>query len=181
MNIKNENASVDLMLNIKALIFDIDGVLSDGSIYLPSDGEQLRRMNVKDSYALQLAAKSGFHVAVISGGSSLPSKNRLNKLGIWDVNLSVLNKLEKLDEILLTHDISRDEALYMGDDIPDWEVMSVVGLPCAPANAAPEILDLAQIITTKNGGEGCVREIIEKVMRSQGKWFSNKLAAQFKW
>ncbi|MCI5056258.1 MAG: HAD hydrolase family protein, partial [Flavobacteriales bacterium] len=131
--------------------------------------------------ALQLAVKCGYHVAVISGGSSEPVKERLKALGVWDVNLRVISKLDKLEEILLSQNIEAHETLYMGDDIPDWEVMKSVGLPCAPADASTEILDLAMIIATKKGGEGCVREVIEKVMRAQGKWFASKMEEQFKW
>jgi len=168
---------------VKAFIFDIDGVLSDGKVLLLPDGTQARNMNVKDGYALQLAVKKGYHVGIISGGSSKEAYNRLKGLGIQDIHLSAFDKLDTLKEIVHTYNLSYDEILYMGDDIPDYEVLSQVGVPCAPANAAEEIKQVANYVSPYAGGEGCVRDVIEKVMKLQNKWFepSSSTSESFKW
>jgi len=127
---------------VKAFIFDIDGVLTDGNVLLLPDGTQMRNMNVKDGYALQLAIKKNYHVGIISGGSSKEAKKRLEGLGITDIHLSAYDKLEVLKEIMHTYQLNIEEILYMGDDIPDYEVMNLVGVPCAPANAVEEIKNL---------------------------------------
>lgn len=156
--------------NISTFIFDIDGVLTDGTLWIYDDGQMVRRMNIKDGYALQLAIKKGYRVLVISGGNSEAVKERLRKLGVNDVFLKVENKSELLEQYRDTNGLHFQEMLYMGDDIPDYNVMKIVGLGCAPADAAPEIRHIAQYISPLNGGEGCVREVIEKVMKLRGDW-----------
>jgi 3-deoxy-D-manno-octulosonate 8-phosphate phosphatase (KDO 8-P phosphatase) len=162
------------LAHVKALIFDIDGVLTDGSVTLMPDGEQLRRMNIKDGYALQLAVKKGFKVAVISGGRSESARARLNGLGITDVYLSAGVKLDVYENYLLEHDLSDEQVLYMGDDIPDYDVMKRAGVPVCPNDASQEIKAICLYTSARNGGEGCVRDIIEQVMRVQDKWFDNE-------
>lgn len=158
------------LTRVKTFIFDIDGVLTDGTITLMPDGEQLRSMNIKDGYALQLAVKKGFKIAVISGGKSESVRKRLNGLGIYDVYLGSDNKMETYEEFILTYNIHPDEILYMGDDVPDYEVMKRIGVPTCPCDSVPEIKNISIYVSDKNGGKGCVRDIIEQVMRVQGKW-----------
>ncbi len=155
---------------ITTFIFDIDGVLTDGSIMVFETGEQVRSMSVKDGYALQLAVKKGYKIAAISGGNGTGAKIRLEKLGIQSVFLNVRDKLEQLEQWLGEHQVSWSEILYMGDDVPDLKPMQKAAMPCAPADAAPEIIEIARYISPLNGGRGCVRDVIEKLMRLQGKW-----------
>ena len=155
---------------IKLFVFDVDGVLTDGSLYVFNDGEQARKMNIKDGFALQLAIKKGYGMLVISGAYSEAVQKRLEKLGIPDVLMKVTDKRETLLRYLEEKKISAEHVLFMGDDIPDYSVMKIAGLACAPANAAPEIRSIAHFISTSNGGEGCVREVIEKVLKINGHW-----------
>lgn len=155
---------------IKAFVLDVDGVLTDGSVLLLDDGQMARRMSTRDGYALQLAVKKGYHVVVISGGESAAVRLRLEKLGIRHIYLGVLNKSHILQEYMETHRLSVNEVLYMGDDLPDFDVMQLVGLPCCPHDAAPEIASISQYISPRNGGEGCVRDVIEKVLKLNGHW-----------
>ena len=155
---------------IKLFVFDVDGVLTDGSLYVFNDGEQARKMNIKDGFALQLAVKKGYGMLVISGAYSEAVQKRLEKLGITDVLMKVTDKRETLLRYLEEKKISAEHVLFMGDDIPDYSVMKIAGLACAPANATPEIRSIAHFISTSNGGEGCVREVIEKVLKINGHW-----------
>jgi 3-deoxy-D-manno-octulosonate 8-phosphate phosphatase (KDO 8-P phosphatase) len=155
---------------IKAFVLDVDGVLTDGSVLLLDDGQMARRMSTRDGYALQLAVKKGYHVLVISGGESAAVRQRLEKLGIRHVYLGVLNKAHILQEYTETHRLSVNEVLYMGDDLPDFDVMQLAGLPCCPQDAAPEIAAISQYISPRKGGEGCVRDVIEKVLKLNGHW-----------
>ncbi len=160
----------ELLSNVKCFIFDIDGVLTDGRIIVMQDGEMVRTMNVRDGYAMQLAVKKGYKIAVISGGKSEYAKRRLNLLGITDVYVAVQNKMAVYEELLHTHDLKDSEVLYMGDDMPDLEVLKRVGVPTCPANAAQEIKSISIYISPKNGGDACVRDVIEQVMKLHGKW-----------
>jgi 3-deoxy-D-manno-octulosonate 8-phosphate phosphatase (KDO 8-P phosphatase) len=155
---------------ITTFIFDIDGVLTDGQILLFENGEQVRQMSIKDGFALQLAVKNGYRIAVISGGNGVGAKNRLLKLGVRDVFLKAADKKEQIGEYLQVHNLQWKEVLYMGDDIPDLGIMQVAGLPCAPSDAAPEVLQAAKYISPFPGGRGCARDVIEKVLRLQGNW-----------
>lgn len=155
---------------IKTFVLDVDGVLTDSSILILSDGEFARRMNIKDGYALQLAIKKGYRILVISGGTSEPVKVRLQKLGIHDVHLNVSNKKEILVNYIEHHKLSWEEVLYMGDDIPDLLVMKLVGLACCPADAVAEIKEISHYVSPSTGGEGCVRDVIEKVLKLNGHW-----------
>jgi 3-deoxy-D-manno-octulosonate 8-phosphate phosphatase (KDO 8-P phosphatase) len=155
---------------IKCFVFDVDGVLTDGGLLLLEDGQMARTMNIKDGYALQLAIKKGYRVLIISGGDSEPVKQRLERLGVLDVFLKVENKKQLLLDYLQKNKIDRNELLYMGDDIPDYEVMKEAGLPCCPADAVAEIKQIAAYISSLNGGAGCAREVIEKVLKQRGDW-----------
>ena len=156
--------------SITTFVFDVDGVMTDGSVQVFDTGEQLRTMSTKDGYCLQLAVKKGYRILIISGGNSEGVRLRLNKLGITDVFLKVENKQEKLREYAREHGLEEKDMLYMGDDIPDYAVMKQVGLACAPADAAPEIRHIAAYISSFSGGHGCVRDVIEKVLKLNGHW-----------
>ena len=155
---------------IKTFVFDVDGVLTDGSLLILNDGQMARKMNIKDGYSLQLAIKRGYRVIVLSGGAVNTVKDRLNKLGVTDSFFEVINKKEKLLEIVSQYDLKWEEILFMGDDIPDHSVMQLVGLPCCPADAAIEIKQIAAYISSFKGGNGCVRDVIEKVLKLNGHW-----------
>jgi 3-deoxy-D-manno-octulosonate 8-phosphate phosphatase (KDO 8-P phosphatase) len=155
---------------VTTLIFDIDGVLTDGGILVFESGEQVRQMSVKDGYALQLAVKKKYNLVVISGGNGVGAAIRLEKLGISHVFLHVKNKVQVLEDYLNKNQLSWSETLYMGDDIPDYLPMKKAGMPCAPSDAAPEILQIARYISPYGGGRGCVRDVIEKLLRLHGKW-----------
>jgi 3-deoxy-D-manno-octulosonate 8-phosphate phosphatase (KDO 8-P phosphatase) len=155
---------------ISVFAFDVDGVLTNGNILVLEGGQLARTMNIKDGYALQLAVKKGYHILVVSGAVAGPVKERLQKLGIQDVFMGVENKLNIVNEYLEQKKLSWDQLLYMGDDIPDHEVMIKSGLPCAPSDAAAEIREISKYISTNRGGEGCVRDVIEKVLKLKGHW-----------
>ncbi|HTX87535.1 MAG TPA: HAD hydrolase family protein [Bacteroidales bacterium] len=162
----------ELLKEIRTFIFDYDGVLTDGSVITLDDGEAYRVTNVKDGYALQLAIRNGYRVAVISGARADCMIHRLKALQIRDMFLGVENKLQTFREYLRINSIEPGQVLFMGDDIPDYEVMLEAGIPCCPADAAEEIKTVAKYISHVNGGRGCVRDVIEQVMKIQGKWMN---------
>lgn len=155
---------------ITTFIFDVDGVLTDGSLLLLDNGVQARRMNIKDGYALQLAVKMGYRILIVSGSQSEQVIQRLQKLGISDVHMSVSDKKSLIEEYMKKKKLQNEEVLYMGDDIPDLPAMSVVGLPTCPADAATEIKQAAAYISSVYGGFGCVRDVIEKVLKLNDHW-----------
>lgn len=158
---------------VKTLIFDIDGVLSRQTISLDVNGNPMRTVNIRDGYALQLAVKRGYRIAVISGAKNEPVRERLKNLNVTDVYLGIRNKLPVFREYLEKNNLTDDEVLYMGDDIPDLEVMSVAGVAACPADADSEIKQISNYISDKCGGEGCVRDVIEQVMRLHGTWLNH--------
>jgi 3-deoxy-D-manno-octulosonate 8-phosphate phosphatase (KDO 8-P phosphatase) len=155
---------------ITTFIFDVDGVLTNGILLVLNDGQLARQMNIKDGYALQLAIKKGYRVAIISGGTSDAVKERLQKLGVEDVFMKVENKQEKLLAYCTLHNLKWDEILFMGDDIPDYSSMQMVGLACCPADAVNEIKQISKYISPINGGNGCARDVLEKVLKLNGHW-----------
>lgn len=155
---------------VKIIVLDMDGVLTDGSLWIMPDGEWIRKMNIKDGYALQLAVKMGYRVVVISGSSSAHVAARLHKLGLQEVYQNVPDKLKVLQELMLPQNNNAEEVMFMGDDLPDLNAMKYAGVSCCPADASRDILEMADYISPVNGGEGCVRDVIEKIMRLQGKW-----------
>jgi 3-deoxy-D-manno-octulosonate 8-phosphate phosphatase (KDO 8-P phosphatase) len=157
--------------DIRAFVFDVDGVLTDGSILASDSGEFLRTFNIKDGYALQLAVKKGFAVCIISGGSGSAMQKRFEGLGIKHINLGVSDKVEVFEAFLSANNIHASEVLYMGDDIPDFNVMKLVGLPTCPSDACEEIKTLSTYISPFAGGKTAVRDVIEKVLKVQSKWF----------
>lgn len=162
----------DKLKHITTFIFDVDGVLTDGSVMLMENGDQIRKMNIKDGYALQLAVKKGYNIAVITGGNSEAVKKRFVNLGINNVYLGAENKQEVLEEFTTTYNIDPKNILLMGDDIPDYDILKKVGIPCCPADASEQIIEICTYVSQKEGGKGCVREVIEKTMRAQEKWFN---------
>lgn len=162
---------LDYFPKIKAFIFDVDGVLTNGQVVLLPDGQQMRQMHSKDGYALQMAVKKGYIVGIITGGKSVQVKERLSALGITDIYLGALHKDEALEDIIHSHSLNNDEIMYMGDDIPDLCVLTQVGLSACPADASSEVRNVSKYISQINGGGGCVRDIIEKIMRSHGNWY----------
>ncbi len=162
--------------NIEAFVFDVDGVLSPSTIPLhPTEGP-CRMVNIKDGYALQYAIKQGYPIAIITGATSMAIKQRYNALGIKDVFMGANIKKEILNKWLKENDLDAKNVLYMGDDIPDYEVMQMVGLPCCPHDAVPEICSISQYISPIDGGYGCARDVIEQVLRAQKKWMHDHTA-----
>lgn len=161
---------LELFKKITTFIFDVDGVLTDGKFLLLDNGTQARSMNVKDGYAMQLAIKSGYRIFIVSGSQSEPVRERLEKLGISEIRMSVSDKKSLVEEYIKNHLLDTEEVLYMGDDIPDLPVLSVAGLPCCPADAANEIKKASVYISSISGGAGCVRDVIEKVLKLNDHW-----------
>jgi 3-deoxy-D-manno-octulosonate 8-phosphate phosphatase (KDO 8-P phosphatase) len=156
---------------LKAVVLDVDGVLTDGSIVVTAQGEENRIMNTKDGFALNHAAKVGFPVWVISGGKSPGVATRLHRLGLKEVHLGIDNKLEVLQTLLAQNNINASEVLYMGDDLPDYHCMKTVGIAACPADSAPEIKAMAHYVVPVDGGKGCVRHLLREVLLAKGLWF----------
>jgi 3-deoxy-D-manno-octulosonate 8-phosphate phosphatase (KDO 8-P phosphatase) len=159
-----------LFKSIKLLVMDVDGVLTDGSLLLQKDGQHSRTMNIKDGYAIQLAVKKGYQLLVISGANDPAVKVRLNQLGVEEVFLGVPNKSVLLSQKIESLQLNKEQVLYIGDDIPDYEAMQLAGLSCCPSDAASEIKKIAHYISPIPGGKGCVRDIIEKVLKLNNDW-----------
>ena len=150
---------------------DVDGVLTDGTLWLTADMHAMRAMNIKDGYAIQLAVKSGYHLMVISGASDNGTvTNRMKNLGVTDVNMGVRDKASLLQEKIKSLGLTREQVLYIGDDIPDLKAMQQAGVPCCPSDAAQEIKNIAIYISAVAGGKGCVRDILEKVLKLNNNW-----------
>lgn len=159
---------------VTTFIFDYDGVMTDGTLILQHEGNPLRSANVKDGFVLQLAIKLGYNVVIISGGFSQSVENRFGTLKITDVFLGVKDKVIILDEYIKKKNINPDHIVYMGDDIPDYKVMQMVGVPVCPSDACEEIKSISMYISDKKGGKGCVRDILEQVLKVQGKWMTEE-------
>ncbi len=164
---------------IQAFVFDIDGVLSQQTVSLSAEGEPMRTANLRDGFALQLAVKMGYHVAIISGARNEYLRVRFTSLGIDDVYLGASNKTVFFKEFCQKYQLDPQVVLYMGDDIPDVPVMQMVGTPTCPADAAVEVKQLAKYVSLHNGGEGCARDVIEQVLKAQNKWLTSK--SDFAW
>ncbi len=161
---------LELFKPITTFVFDVDGVLTDGSVLVMPNAVLVRRMNIKDGYALQLAIKKSYRVLIISGGESDEVRERLNRLGVYDVFMKVSDKAAVLHQYMIQHQIKHEHILYMGDDIPDLDVLKIVGLPCCPSDAVQEVKAVAKYISPLLGGEGCVRDVIEKTMKLNNDW-----------
>ena len=162
-----------LLANINTLIFDVDGVLTNGMVTIMPNGELVRNMNIKDGYALKTAVDKGLNICIISGGKNEGVRTRLANLGIKDIFLGAHDKIKQYNELKEKYNLKPENVLYMGDDVPDFPVMKLVGLPCCPNDAAREVQQVSKYISDKKGGEGCVRDIIEQILRVQGKWDNN--------
>lgn len=158
------------MIKVKAFIFDVDGVFASSKVILHPSGDMMRTMNIKDGYAVFYALKKDYIIGIISGGTSESVRTRFAKLGVTDIYLGSHNKSEDYADFLMKYRLQPDNILYMGDDLPDYEVMKKVGVPTCPSDAAEEIKAISAYISDKAGGEGCVRDVIEQVLRLQGKW-----------
>jgi 3-deoxy-D-manno-octulosonate 8-phosphate phosphatase (KDO 8-P phosphatase) len=160
----------EIMNHITTFILDVDGVLTDSSVHVTPTGEMLRIMNIRDGFAMKAAIESGYHVCIISGGSNEGVRIRLTNLGITDIHLASPDKVATFKDYITQYHLKPEEVLYMGDDIPDYHVMQLVGLPACPQDSSPEIKAISKYISHKNGGRGAVRDVIEQVMKVQGKW-----------
>lgn len=159
-----------LLPNITTLIFDVDGVFTDNKIYLINSGEMARTSNVRDGYAVQWAVKKGLRIAIITGGRSQLVKERFELLGVKDVFIGVADKVEVFNAYCNKYSIKKNEILYMGDDIPDFELMKLVSIAACPQDAVPEIKSISNYISHLKGGDGCVRDVIEQVMKVKNIW-----------
>lgn len=161
--------------NIKAFVFDVDGVLSMDTSPLDENGDPVRTANIKDGFAIRYALQNGFQVAIITGANTQRVKMRYKKLGVQHIYLNSFEKISCLENILAKTGLKKDEILYMGDDLVDFPIMKEVGIPTCPLDAVPEIKSISLYISDKKGGQGCVRDVIEQVMRSQQKWFGQEI------
>lgn len=161
---------------IRAVIFDVDGVLSDDTVTLHPDGEPMRTVNIKDGYAIQLAVKMGLRIAIITGGYSESIRIRYSRLGVKDIYMRCSVKLDTYNDFLEKYGLDSAQIIYMGDDIPDYEVMSRCGCPVCPADACPDIMAISRYVSDVRGGHGCARDVIEQVLRAQGKWMTSEKA-----
>lgn len=162
------------LTNVKGFVFDVDGVLSSTVQLLAPDGETVRTSNIKDGFALMAAIRSGYAICVITGGKTIEVINRCKKIGIKDVYVGTLNKLPCFYDFLEKNNLNAEEIIYMGDDLPDYQPMMKAGIPVCPKDASPEIKSISKYISDRKGGDGCVRDIIEQVMRAQGKWINSE-------
>ncbi|MBR2254159.1 MAG: HAD hydrolase-like protein [Prevotella sp.] len=167
------------LTSVKAIIFDVDGVLSLSTIQMSPAGLPVRTVNIKDGYAIQLAIKMGMKIAIISGGTDPSIEERYRKLGMTDIFMSCSTKIQVLNQYLADNHLSADEVIYVGDDIPDYEIMKVVGCPCCPVDACSDIKEISTYISPYEGGKGCARDIIEQILRAKGLWLSS--AKAFGW
>ena len=165
-----ERNILELMERIRAFVFDMDGVLTDGTLWLPGDGQWVRRMDVRAGYAIQLAVRKGYRVCVICGPDAPPVTERLSRLGVTEVHMMVKDKHAVLRDFLERAGISPEEVLYMGDDVPDIAVMKTCGVAACPHDAASDVLVVAKYVSPLNGGGGCVRDVIERVLRLHDQW-----------
>ena len=158
---------------ITTFIFDVDGVMTDGKLLVTEGGDMLRNFHSRDGYALRRAVEEGYNVCIITGGKGGSIENRLTKLGIKQFYTAAGDKVQPFRNYVQTHNIDPADVLFMGDDLNDYDVMQKVGLPCCPADACSEIIGISHYVSTIKGGDGCVREVIEKVMKLQGKWLNH--------
>jgi 3-deoxy-D-manno-octulosonate 8-phosphate phosphatase (KDO 8-P phosphatase) len=158
---------------VKAFIFDVDGVFSSSEIILHPSGELMRTMNIKDGFALQYTVKKGYIIGIITGGNSESVKVRFQNLGVKDIYLKSHVKMDDFNDFIKKHNLDPSEILYMGDDLPDYDVMKRVGFPTCPSDAVEEIRAISKYISDKPGGEGCVRDVIEQVLKLHGKWMDS--------
>ncbi|WP_242086388.1 KdsC family phosphatase [Aestuariivivens sediminis] len=165
-----EKSYKEYLEHITTFIFDVDGVLTDGSVIVTTKGEMLRTMSIKDGYAIKMAVNKGYNIGIISGGTNEGVRLRLEGLGVKDIYLGAHNKMEQLNIYFSKRGIKHENVLYMGDDVPDIPAMKMIGLPCCPQDAVPEIKAISKYVSHKKGGKGAARDVIEQVLKVQGKW-----------
>lgn len=168
-----EKSYKEYLEHITTFVFDVDGVLTTGDVMVTTEGEQYRTMNTKDGYAITTAIRQGYRVCIISGGTNEGVRKRLERLGVQDIFLGTHEKLQFLKDYVDKNNLQYENLIFVGDDIPDYHVMKIVGLPCAPQDAVPEIKAISKYVSHKKGGEGCARDVIEQVLKVQGKWMQN--------
>jgi 3-deoxy-D-manno-octulosonate 8-phosphate phosphatase (KDO 8-P phosphatase) len=179
-NPKNITTMINYDLKkIRAIIFDVDGVLSAETIPMAPDGLPMRTVNIKDGYALQLAVKLGLRMAIITGANVESVRVRYAGLGLTDVFTGCSVKIKTYEDFLHKYGLKDEEVMYMGDDVPDYEIMQRVGCAVCPADACPDIKAISCYVSHLRGGYGCGRDVIEQVLRAQGKWLMN--AKAFGW
>jgi 3-deoxy-D-manno-octulosonate 8-phosphate phosphatase (KDO 8-P phosphatase) len=159
---------------VKAFVFDVDGVFSSSQIFLHPSGDMMRTMNIKDGFACFFLIRKGFPVAIITGGDSDSVRMRFEKLGVKDIFMKSSDKIKDFHKFIEKYNLEPENILYMGDDLPDYPVMKEVGIPTCPADAVEEIKAISRYISDKNGGEGCVRDVIEQVLRLNGYWMDTE-------
>ena len=164
---------------IRALVFDVDGVLSAETVGMDAEGNPMRTVNIKDGYAIQLAMKLGLRIVILTGGRGDALRRRYEYLGVEDIYMGQAVKSQAYEELLVKYGLTDEEVLYMGDDIPDLQVMRRVGCPCCPADACVEVKEASLYVSHRKGGRGCARDVIEQVMRAKGMWMSD--AKAFGW
>ena len=155
---------------VKAFVFDVDGVFTDGSLLLLESGQMARSMNIRDGFAVKHAVEQGYPVAIITGGDYEPVRDRFERLGVKNIYIASKDKVTDYKQFLNKYELATEGVMYMGDDMPDYDVMHIVGVPTCPLNADKEIKKLSYYVSDKNGGEGCVRDVIEQVLRAQENW-----------
>jgi 3-deoxy-D-manno-octulosonate 8-phosphate phosphatase (KDO 8-P phosphatase) len=163
---------LEKLKEVKAFVFDVDGVMTDGSVIATEDGHFLRNFNIKDGYALQHAVKMGYPIAIISGGKSNGVQKRFEQLGVKNIYLGQKHKEDAFNEFLENYDLSAKDILYMGDDLPDYELLKLVGVPTCPKDACIDVKSICTYVSPVSGGKGCVRDILEKTLKVQEKWWS---------
>lgn len=166
----------ELLHDITTFVLDVDGVLTDGRLQIAESGELLRTMNARDGYALKAAVTAGYNLCIITGGRNNGVRARLEGLGVTDVYLDAADKSGFMHDYMKKHGLKKEEILYMGDDIPDIPVMQMAHLACCPQDAVPEVKAIAHYISHRGGGDCCVRDVIEQVLKVQGKWFTQDAA-----
>lgn len=164
---------------VKAVVFDVDGVLSRQTIVLSSDGEPLRTVNIKDGYAIQLAVKRGIRIAIITGGNTEAIRKRYASLGVEDIYMKAAVKITTYEEFMKKYDLKNEEVIYVGDDVPDYEVMRRCGCPCCPKDACCDVKDISTYVSDREGGDGVGRDILEQVLRAKNLWMND--AKAFGW
>lgn len=167
------------LTKIKVIVFDVDGVLSASTIPMDNNGQPVRTLNIKDGYAIQLAVKKGLEIAIITGGKTEQIRHRYASLGVKHIYLGSSVKMLDYENLLKRTGATDEEVMYVGDDIPDYEIMRRVGLPCCPADASPEIKAISRYVSPYQGGYGCGRDVIEQVMKAKGLWLQD--ATAFGW
>ncbi|MGB5818910.1 MAG: HAD hydrolase family protein [Saonia sp.] len=168
-----EKSYKEHLKDITTFVFDVDGVFTDSTVLITATGELLRKMSVKDGYALKTALQKGYNVCIITGGTNDGVRDRLKGLGVTDIFMGAHHKIAPLREYMDSYAIDAKNMLYMGDDLPDIPPMQAVGLPTCPQNAVPEVKEVSTYISHKDGGDGCVRDVIEQVLKVRGDWYDN--------